>query len=256
MIGRTDHLFRPLTLLLACLAALICALPASSRAAIPAETGWHEPSAVRLEMSFPGEGYHASWKIHRCPCGDLLIESEMSLPGEVHRSELLLVDGRALLSRGFEDGGPNPVEAIDTPALMMQLALRLLERSAPQGPAAISGQLPIDLKEEIHAINLDSGHAAGGFQAPWSVNGDIQAVTDTWRRFDLLFRFSVLAPGETQAQEAEIRIAGHAEFAHKDFPLTGDTPLEDWRLDWRNEPLEIDKPASLAALREALDQSR
>ena len=56
-------------------------------AELPPETRWADPSSVRLDVEFPGNGYHATWDLHRCDCGDLLVRSELSVPGETETGE-------------------------------------------------------------------------------------------------------------------------------------------------------------------------
>ena len=105
---------------------------------LPAETRWADPSSVQLNIEFPGDGYHASWELFRCGCGDLLVRAELNVPGEVETGDLLFVEGQAVLTRGFGKYKAEAASSLDAAALMMQLALRLLERSEPGGPARIS----------------------------------------------------------------------------------------------------------------------
>ena len=134
-------------------------------AELPAATRWADPSTVRLDVEFPGEGYHATWDMARCDCGDLLIRSELSVPGSVESGESMLVGGRVVLSRGFNDAEEELLGAsLDAPALMMQLALSLLERVAPAGPSASVGTAKVDFEEPLNPIHLDSGSAAGSIR--------------------------------------------------------------------------------------------
>ncbi len=135
----------------------------ASAAGLPTETRWADPSSVQLNIEFPGNGYHASWELFRCSCGDLLVRAEMAVPGEVESGELLLIGGRAVLTRGFDVYKAEAAASLDAAALMMQLALRLLERSAPGGPADISAPVKVDLLDEINHIYLDTGYAEGAF---------------------------------------------------------------------------------------------
>jgi hypothetical protein len=214
---------------------IICLLacPVASRAEFAPETRWANPSSVRLDVEFPGDGYHATWDLFRCDCGDLLVRSELSIPGEVEKGETLLVEGRAILSRGFGEHQAELGSSLDAPALMMQLALRLLERSAPAGPSMITGPGDVAVDEQISPIHLDSGSAAGSFIAPWSLKGTIEPVGDTQRHFDLHFRFSTGNPGEDLA--GAMRLSGLAEYAEIQFPLAPSSSLEGWQLNWRDE---------------------
>ena len=79
-----------------------------------------------------------------------------------------------MLTRGFGKYKAEAAGSLDAAALMMQLALRLLERSEPGGPSRITGPVEVDLLDEINHINLDTGSAEGGFRAPWSIAGSFQ----------------------------------------------------------------------------------
>jgi hypothetical protein len=229
----------------------IFAIPAPVLAEMPAETRWADPSSVQLNIEFPGDGYHASWELFRCDCGDLLVRAELNVPGEAVSGDLILVKDRAVLSRGFGKYRAEAASSLDAAALMMQLALRLLERSEPGGPSQITGPLKVDLEDKVNPIVLDTGTAEGGFQAPWSIDGKITPAGESLRRFDLRFTFTAGAPGEVQ--QASMRLFGLAEFAGTEFPLAGSTALEDWDLSWRDGSVPVPaKPGTLDDLRALL----
>lgn len=216
-------------LLFLCLLAWWMPAPAD----LPPQTRWADPSSVRLDVEFPGNGYHATWDLHRCDCGDLLVLSELSVPGKTETGETLLIEGRLILSRGFGLHQEELGASLDAPALMMQLALRLLERSFPEGPSAIAETAEVAVDEDISPIHLDSGGAQGSFVAPWSLQGTIQPVDATQRRFDLRFRFSTGNPGEDLV--GSMRLSGLAEFADSDFPLPPSSSVEGWQFHWREQ---------------------
>jgi hypothetical protein len=219
----------PLAVMLFCAASVNLA-----QAGLPAATRWADPSTVQLDVEFPGEGYHATWDMARCDCGDLLIRSELSVPGSVESGESILVGGRVVLSRGFNDKEEELLGAsLDAPALMMQLALSLLERVAPAGPSALVGTTAVDFEEPLNPIHLDSGGAAGSFWAPWSVSGTINAPDESQRQFDFHFRFSTGNPGEELI--GSMRLWGAAEYAQKPFPVDPSSSLSDWVISWREE---------------------
>lgn len=221
------------------------------KADISAETRWADPSSVVLDVEFPGEGYHANWELFRCKCGDLLVRSELNVPGEVEKGETVLVEGRAILSRGFGEHQQELGASLDAPALMMQLALRLLERSEPGGPSRITAPAAIDVTEAEQPILLDTQTAMGGFQAPWSIGGKIEQAGGDRRRFDLRFTFSVGPPG--QVQQGTMRLNGVADFAATEFPLTPASSLDGWTLNWRDEK---DHAATAAAEARTLGELR
>lgn len=217
--------------ILACL--LFLCWPGWALAELAPQTRWADPSSVQLEIEFPGQGYHARWELYRCECEDLLVHAWLEVPGESENGDILLVGGRAVLTRGFGKYPDQAAASLDAAALMMQLALRLLERSEPGGPSKITGPMEVDVLDEINHINLDTGSAAGGFQAPWSVSGKITAPGETQRKFNLVFNFSIGAPGEVQ--QASMQLYGVADFADADFPIPGNSAIDGWDLSWRNE---------------------
>ena len=232
-----------------CLAMSVVAIM-ELQADITEGTRWADPSHVKLGIEFPGDGYHAQWELFRCDCGDLLVRSELNIPGEVEAGESLLVGGRVVLSRGFA-GDAELGSSLDAPALMMQLALRLLERAEPGGPSRITEAVDIDVVEQTSPIMLQSYSASGGFQAPWSVRGRIAPEGQTRRRFDLQFEFRVGAG--SAAQQGTMRLKGIADFAELEFPLPGATPLAGWTLTWRDE---LDAQAAAAAELQTLGELR
>jgi hypothetical protein len=211
---------------------LFLCLPGLVLAELPAETRWADPSNVQLEIEFPGQGYHARWELYRCECEDLLVHAWLEVPGESENGDILLVGNKAVLTRGFGKYRDEAAASLDAAALMMQLALRLLERSEPGGPSKITGPKEVDVLDEINHINLDTGSAAGGFQAPWSVSGTITAPEESQRKFNLVFNFTAGAPGEVQ--QASMNLYGVADFADSDFPIAGSSTIDGWNLSWRN----------------------
>ena len=207
---------------------LLLSLPVEAE--LPPETRWADPSSVRLDVDFPGNGYHASWVMFRCQCGDMLIRWELNIPGETEKGETLLVNGRVVLSRGFGERQAELGSSLDAPALMMQTALLLLERSAPAGPSAISENTEVAAEDKINPIHVDSGTAAGSYIAPWLLKGTIRPTSETRRKFDLDFTFSTGNPGEELA--GNMRLSGLAEYGDNEFPQPPSTPLEGWQLFW------------------------
>ena len=219
------------------LAVFLLLLSAASliQAQIRPETRWADPSHVLLNVTFPGD-YHARWDVDRHPKGDLFVRADLAVPDEQVSGELVLVERRAVLSRGFGEYEAEAASSLDAAALMLQLALRLLERVEPRGPGSVNEKKTLELKDELNPILLDSGNAAGGFQPPWNVYAVLGPSSANGRRFDMNFTFTVV-DGEG-SQKGSMRLRGRADFSSRVFPLPGDSGLDEWQLDWRdaNDP--------------------
>jgi hypothetical protein len=230
------------------------------QAQLKSGTRWADPSVVKLMIEFPGQGYNATWNLFRCDCGDLLVRSDLHVPGETVSGDVVLVEQQVVLSRGFGEYADQAAASLDTAALMLQLALRLLEHTVPGGPAQVKSRVEVAFSEPTIHLHLDTGAAAGSFFAPWSVEGTVEPGGEDERRFQLQFTFMGGTPQEPI--QGTMRLNGLADFAETAFPVSADEPLDGWNLDWRDTGLpgatDADTPlppaATISELREALKQ--
>jgi len=202
-----------------------------AQAGIAPGTHWAQPWFTRLDARFPGQGFHARWDFYRCDCGDAWIKAEETLPEGISRGEMLLVGGRVLLVRGFEGRGEGAElrAVIDSPMLMLQLLFVLMQKTAPDGPAALTERRELAHADEIYPLQLETGGAQGGFPAPWEVEGIAYRFEDGSHRFDLDFAFEMQVIGEP-ASRSEIHLSGMLDYRPGDFPLAPDVSLEGWTL--------------------------
>jgi len=196
---------------------------------IPVGTAWHEASVTLLDADFPHTGFHARWEYFQCPCGDILIRLEQSAPDGVLTGELVLVHGRVIAARGPVGQSEDLELVMQAPILMVQLAFGLLQRAVPGGPAAVNVARDISVTEPKIPVEIDTGMATGHFAAPWSVTGRIWPAGSARRRFDLDFQFSGPAP---DVPGGSLDLIGGQDFGLVAYPLTDETPLAGWRLQW------------------------
>jgi hypothetical protein len=205
-------------------------VPAGAMTAdVPSEAQWAQPWFTRLDARFPGQGFHARWDFHRCACGDALIKAEETLPEGISRGEMILVGGRVLLVRGFDSRGEGDElrTVIDSPMLMLQLLFVLMQKTAPEGPAALIERRELGYADALYPLQLETGGAQGGFPAPWGVSGLAYRFEDGSHRFDLEFGFNMQVIGEP-ASRTEIHLSGMLDYREENFPVNSDLPLEAW----------------------------
>lgn len=210
-------------------------------AQIEKDTPWRDAMVTRLDVDF-GAGFHARWQFHRCDCGDLQVMVEQVAPDDTLSGELLMVDGQALLARGFEQQGADIEPLIQAPSLMLQLANAMLNRSQPDGPAAVTGKQRWSVNEKRKDLHLDTGLATGNFAAPWSIEGTGWKVDPEHVRFEMELHFTISPPGEA-VETGSISFSGDLDFNQQDFPYGDDTDLEGWRVQW----ISLDETRSVTA---------
>jgi hypothetical protein len=241
--------------LLAGLALWLTGLQTAS-AQIEKDTQWRDAVVTKLDVDF-GSGFHARWQFHRCDCGDLQVMVEQVAPDDTLTGELLMVDGQALLAKGFEQQGADIEPLIQAPSLMLQLAYAMLNRSEPDGPAAITGKQRFKVHEKRKHLNLDTGLATGSFAAPWSIEGEGWKVDPAHIRFEMELDFTVSPPGEKR-EAGKIVFSGDLDFNPQDFPYGEDTDLEGWRLQWlslnERSSVTAEKGTTLKSLREKAEK--
>ncbi len=236
--------------ILVCL--LFAGLP-SAVAQVGQDTLWRDAIVTELDVDFGDTGFHARWRFFRCLCGDVRVEVEETAPDEIITGELMLVGGRVLLARGFENQGGGIEQLIQAPTLMMQLALDLLNRSQPQGPQLVTGNQAWHVTEKNLDLKLDTGLTTATFSAPWKIEGTGWESGPGRRRFELLFDFTIALPGEAEVSDS-IKFSGEMDFRQQAFPYPESTDLNGWVLQWisarESETKPADQGLTLKGLRE------
>lgn len=216
-------------------------------------TLWRDAVVTKLDVDFADTGFHARWIFQRCQCGDLLVQVEQVAPGSVLHGELLMVDGQVLLARGFEQPESDLAALMQAPALMLQLAFALLNRSQPQGPATVTDKQQWDASEANREFSINTGAASGTFAAPWRVQGSGWRTAADLHRFDLGFQFTNPVPDNPAAMTA-MRFSGALDYHQQAFPLPDSTSLQGWTIQWlsrgETESREISDSLTLKELRQ------
>jgi hypothetical protein len=224
--------------------------PRTASAEIEEGALWRDAVVTDLAVDF-GAGFHARWRFHRCDCGDLRVMVEQVAPDDTLTGELLMVDGQALLARGFQQQGEDIEPLIQAPSLMLQLAYSMLNRVQPKGPAAVEGKQAWNETEKQMDFRIDTGLATGNFAAPWKIKGSGWEAEPSHIRFELVFEFT--SPGP-ETETGSMSFSGDLDFSKQEFPYAADTGLEGWRLQWisLNETKSAlgEKGLTLGALRE------
>jgi len=146
-------------------------------------------------------------------------------PGS-QQGEILVVADKAMLTRSFEIEKGYELYALDGATLLYRLALSLLDRIYPEGPAEINDRRPINFTELSEALYVSTTSAFINFYTPWSVKGYIEKKNKGKIAYDIIFKWTT--PDRDGSEN--IRFLGEWIKTNETFTLSDDLKLDDWRI--------------------------
>jgi hypothetical protein len=117
--------------------------------------------------------------------GDFLLKTESG--------EMMVVGGQILLAKNVEMAPGAEIDALDAPAIEMRLAMMLLEKGVPAGPASVRAQQPVNVSESTEPLEVSTPSASAQYPAPWSLHGMVTRVDATHLEYKLTFDFDQAA---------------------------------------------------------------
>ncbi len=212
------------------LCVLLCSLCTGSYAqASRPGTAWYEAGHVLLAVTEPAVGLSGSWQFDRADNGDMrIVKEEQRLGTVVKGSVMMICSDSAMLTRGLAPVKGRETRELDGPVLLLQLALRLLERGLPQGPQAVAGETAFDVRETELPIRVRRGNMARSeFLPPWRAQGKVAPVTPGQIRFEMKFAYSTLAARDRQFQ---MDLVGVWQRESRVAAFEQDTSISDWQV--------------------------
>ena len=189
-------------------------------------SGWAQGNRVLLGVTQEQAGFSAQWRFQRSAGSDIVLDLEESRRGRMRAGSLMLVADGALLARDVPLERGRELDAFNGPLLMLQLALRVLERAAPGGPGSVKHDIRIELAEPEKPVKVTGVGAEGEFFAPWSARGILGPAADGQIRFELEFDSARRAG----ASAYRTSIAGIWQNASPPVQLPDTMTLRGWRV--------------------------
>ena len=106
--------------------------------------------------------------------GDARIESSGFSEGKSFAGSLMLISGNRMLTKDVPIEPGAEIDALDGPVLQARLALELLSRAAPGGPATLASAQAINVSDAKDSIKINTASAGGEFPAPWTLKGTVK----------------------------------------------------------------------------------
>ncbi len=179
---------------------------AAAQGASPAAM-WGSAGHVTLKVSGAPAGFFANWQFDRADNGDIRIaKEEQRGDAKLSGTVMSFCDHHALLINGFVPVRRQALRELDDPILHLQLLLRLLMQSLPQGPLAIGAAQDVNFSGQKDPIRVRKGLSARrDFGTPWQVRGTVGRGPAGDIAFDLVFAYS---NSESGGGKSELKLAG------------------------------------------------
>jgi len=191
-----------------------------------APSPWSELADYTLTVKVPPKGDTGTWKIRTfADPSDVVVELDTPAPKGRTRGTIMLVDGQAIVARGFALEPGFEVDPLDAAILNLKVLTRLLDAALPGGPAALKGKRAVNAREEKTPIVASTPSATARFNAPWSLKGSVDRVdADT-----IAFRLELEAPGGGKPSDrARWTFSGSASGTAKGRVLDSSLSLAGW----------------------------
>lgn len=209
---------------------LLCAISAGGLAQAPRPgAAWYEAGHALLGMTEPAVGVSGSWQFDRASNGDIrIVKEEQRLGTAVKGTLMVICDDSAMLTKELAPVKGREMREVDGPVLLLQLALRLLERGVPQGPQTVSGETALDVSEDYNPIRVRRGTAATSeFLPPWRLKGKVARIAPDKIRFEMKFAYSTLAAKDRQF---EMDLVGLWQKDSRTAVFENAMPIADWQV--------------------------
>jgi len=192
-----------------------------------AASEWARGQNLQLGITQPALGISGQWRFERWDNGDIRIEKEENRRGRQTSGTVLVIGNGAIAVRGLRPAKDRELDEVNAPLSMLQLTMRLLERSAPGGPRSVARDVSVQVAEDKNSLKVTGIGAEGEFFAPWRARGILGPAGEGRVKFEFEFVSSRPAPG---AKAYATEIAGIWERGAGLPPLPDSFPLTDWQV--------------------------
>jgi hypothetical protein len=172
----------------------------------PTVSEWMRGNKVLLGVTQEQVGFSAQWRFQRLDNGDIVLDMDEQRAGRPLAGSLILVGSGAVALKSFRPEQGKELDVINGPLMMLQLTLRLLERSVPAGPQSLTSDRQVAIAEQAAGVKTGGIGTDGEFFAPWSLKGTIGPGGKGLVKFDLEFSSSSHSTGGKRYETAIVGI--------------------------------------------------
>jgi hypothetical protein len=186
---------------------------------------WARATTATVRAQFEPSADFAAWEFTFSGDNDLLLIVDTHQGKESTQGSILLVSGRAMLTKGLSLEQGYEIDALDAPVLMYQLVVGLLAQAIPDGPQKLVKSHKVHVSETKRGIQTATMSASGRYPAPWTVDGSVDQRGPSSFGYSLTFTY----PTEDKTGRATIVLKG--QWSNAVGPgLTDSMNIEGWSL--------------------------
>lgn len=135
---------------------------------------WLDASWIELVIKDNQNDWLGNWQIaFDHPSNNVQIDKDDQFNGQRLKGSLIVINGETLLAKGLNLQPGYEIDALDTPVLMTQLLLTLLDKAVDISPSSLTNKHNIEHHEATMPIRVATKSASAFFKAPWSVSGEL-----------------------------------------------------------------------------------
>lgn len=189
------------------------------------KVSWFEGNHVTVQVSAAGEQHSTHYELWISESEDVRVEESDSAGKTL--SSILLVGGRFLATRGIDSKPGMEIDALDLPVLTWQIAVQLLERAFPGGPAKSFPPEEVTVVEPKEGIEVWTTSAGGEYGAPWKLRAKASRSNAGRISYQLNFSYT---DSETGKPAPPVVLAGIWEHLSSNPEVPASTSLKGWKV--------------------------
>jgi hypothetical protein len=199
-----------LSIALACI--FLPALPVNAQTCdkeCDAPTAWNRFQSIDIALDHAVPEKKAKWHSEfDFENNDLRIDMELYVDGKPLRGSVALVQGRTLLTQGFEKSKFDS-EYLEVPFLYMRLAMAVLGRSTPDGPSAVRSVKKIELNRQPIGVRISTpGGISLNVTPQWAALGEVRRNQDDSFSFQIDFKGATQDMFGKKGADLDLRMSG------------------------------------------------
>lgn len=187
-------------------------------------SAWQRYSCLELSVELP-PNHSSHWVSELFRNGDIWLSIDESHGGAKTHGRMMVAGGRAMLVTGSILTEQCDFDTLNTPFMMAQIAMSLLDYGFPGGPSTVTRRTPFEIAEAKLGIRAATPGVKGSIPAPWQATGTAGRVDDT-----IEFTISLSFTPEGRGNALTLNFRGVWDGRGRSEKIPDNLSLEGWKV--------------------------